>query len=152
MVFDINRPAITAPGAVLFMGAGIDPAAFQRAAIFMGLFDRVVSPWAHFVPSPAQRMPLFVEGNIIWCVFGRFCPPIDINESIDVPMLQQFISRDIVMGGVQADVFGGKAKGMTSEIIHGIQEVQAVMAADLRKLKHEREFHFFLAISVRKHI
>ena len=86
----------------------------------MGLFDRVISPGAHFVPGPAQGMSLFVEGNIIRCVFGRFCPPIDINESIDVPILQQFISRDIVMGGVQADVFGSEAKGMTSEIIYGI--------------------------------
>ena len=43
-------------------------------------------------------------------------------------MLQQFIGRDIVMGGVQADVFRSEAKGMSPKIIHGIQEVQAVMA------------------------
>lgn len=152
MMFDVNRPAITAFGTFLFMRAGTDPAAFQRAAVFMGLFYWVVSPWAHFVPCPAQRMPLFIESNVIRCVFGRFCPSVDINESIDIPMLQQFISREIVMGGVQADVFRSESRGMASEIIHGIQKIQAVMAAGLRKLKHERKFYFLLVISVRKHV
>lgn len=36
----------------LFIGAGINPAEFQRAAIFMSLFYQVVSLWAHFVPGP----------------------------------------------------------------------------------------------------
>ena len=152
MVFDINSPAITALGTFLFIGAGINPAAFQRAAIFMGLFYWIVSPWTHFVPCPAQRMPLFIESNVIRCVFGGCCPSIDINEGIDIPMLQQFIGRDIVMGGVQTDVFRGEAKGMAPKIIHGIQEVQAVMAAGLGKLEHKGEFHFFMFISVRKHV
>ena len=151
-MIDINRPAITALGAVLFKETGIDPAAFQRAAIFMSLFDRIVSPWAHFVPGPAQRMSLFIESNVIRCVFGGCCPSIDINEGIDIPMLQQFIGRDIVMGGVQTDVFRGEAKGMAPKIIHGIQEVQAVMAAGLGKLKHERKLYFFRGISVRKQV
>ena len=56
------------------------------------------------------------------------------------------------MGGVQADVFGREAKGMTAEIIHGIEEVQVVMAAGLGKLEHKGEFHFFMFISVRKHV
>ena len=152
MMFDVNRLAITAFGTFLFMRAGTNPAAFQRAAVFMGLFYWVVSPWAHFVPCPAQRMPLFIESNVIRCVFGRFCPSVDINESIDIPMLQQFISREIVVGRVQTDVFRSEAKRMPPKIIQGIQEVQAVMAAGLGELKHEREFYFLLVISVRKHV
>lgn len=104
------------------------------------------------MPGPAQRMPFFIESNVIRCVFGGFCPPIDINESIDISMLQQFISREIVVGRVQADVFRSEATGMTAKIIHGIQEVQAVMTAGLGKLKHERKLHFLAVISVGKHV
>ena len=69
VVLDVNCPAITAFGTILFMGAGTDPAAFQRAAIFMCLFDRIVSPGAHVMSRPAQRMPFFIESNVIRCIF-----------------------------------------------------------------------------------
>lgn len=69
VVLDVNRPAITSFGTFLFIGAGNDPAAFQRAAVFMCLFDRIVSPGAHFMSCPAQRMSFFIKGNVIWCIF-----------------------------------------------------------------------------------
>lgn len=95
----------------------------------MGIFDRVISPWAHFMPCPAKGMAFLVESDVIRGIFRRFCPPIDINEGIDIPVFQQPISWDVVMCGVKAYVFRRNAKGITPEIIYGIEEVFAVMAA-----------------------
>lgn len=64
-------------------------------------------------------MSLFIESNVIQRIFRRFWSPIDINEGIDIPMLQQFISREIVMGKVRTDVFW-VSKGIAPKIIHSI--------------------------------
>lgn len=118
----------------------------------MRLFYRGVSPGGHFIPRPAEGMALFVEGKVIRCIFRRFCPPIDIDKSIYIPMFQQFIGWDIVMGRVQTDILGCEAKKMTPKIIQSIQEVQTVMAAGLGKLKHKRKLDLFQVIAVKKHV
>ena len=48
--------------------------------------------------------------------------------------------------------FGVRPKEWRPKSSMGIQEVQAVMAAGLGKLEHKGEFHFFMFISVRKHV
>ena len=78
-------------------------------------------------------MTRFIKSNVIWCTFRRLCAPVDINEGIDIPAFQQFISGDVVMGGVKAYVFGRNAKGIAAEIINGKEEVFAVMAARVSK-------------------
>lgn len=104
------------------------------------------------MPRFAQRMPFLIKADVIRGIFGRLCTAIDIDESIHIPMFQQFISWDIVVGRVKADIFRSKTKRMTSEIIDCIQKIQAVMAAGFRKLKHEWKFHFFQIIPVREHV
>ena len=71
----------------------------------------------------------FIKSNVIGCTFRRLCAPVDINEGIDIPAFQQFISGDVVMCGVKAYVFGRNAKGIAAEIINGKEKVFAVMAA-----------------------
>ena len=129
MVLNVDGAPIVSWGAFRFMGAGTDPAASEGAAVFMRVLNGVIAPWAHLMPGRAYGMAGFVEGNVIGGIFRRRCPPVDINEGIDIPAFQQFISGDVVMGGVKAYVFGRNAKGIAAEIINGIEEVFAVMAA-----------------------
>ena len=86
-------------------------------------------PLKHFMPGKADGMAGFIEGDVIWGIFRRFCPPVDINEGIDIPVFEQLIGEDVVICGVKADIFRWNAKGIAPEIIHGIEEVFAVMAA-----------------------
>ena len=72
----------------------------------MGIFSGIVPLWAHFVACPAKRMAVLVESDIIRGVIRGLCASVDVDEGIDIPAFQQFISRDVVMGGVQADIFG----------------------------------------------
>ena len=105
MVFYIDRPSITAGGTFRFIWAGTDTSAFKRAAVLMRIFGRVISPRAHFMPCPAKGMASLVESDVIRGISRRFCPPVDINEGIDIPVFQQPISRDVVMCGVKAYIF-----------------------------------------------
>ncbi len=129
VVLYVNGAPIAARGAFSGIWTFCNAAALQRAAVFMCIFDRIISPWTHFVPCFAKRMAFFVKRDIIRGVFGRFSPAINVNERIYAPMFQQFISRDVVMCGVEADIFWRKAKNIAPEIINGIEEVFAVMAA-----------------------
>lgn len=106
IVLYVNGAAIAARGTSGSMRAFLNAATFQWAAVFMGVFDRVITPWAHLVSCPADRMAFFAESDVIRSIFRRRCPAVDINECIYVPAFQQFISRDVVMCGVKADIFG----------------------------------------------
>lgn len=105
MVFDIDGTPVAAGGTFRFIRAGADAPAFKRAAVFVCIFHGIVSPGAHFMPFPAEGMPFLVKSDIIRGIFRRLCPPVDVNEGIDVPSFQKLISRDVVMRGVEADVF-----------------------------------------------
>jgi len=100
----------------------------------------------------AKRMSFFVESNVIGGIFGRFCPAIDVNQRIHIPVFQQFISGDVVMCGVQTDIFGGKTKSIASEIINCIEEVFAVMPAGTGEIHQQGEFHFQLVVPGAEHI
>jgi hypothetical protein len=129
MVLYVNGAAITAFGTFASVGTCSNASAFPWTAVFMCVLGGIISPRTHFVSGSADGMAFPAEGDVTRGVFGRFCPAVDVNERIDVPAFQQFISRDVVMGGVKADIFWGKAKNIAPEIVHGEEEVFAVMAA-----------------------
>ncbi len=79
VVLYVNGAAIAARGTSSSMRAFFNAAAFQWAAVFMGSFDRIISPWTHFMACPAKRMALFVESNVIRGIFGSFCPAVDVD-------------------------------------------------------------------------
>ena len=135
MVFHVDSPSVRAGGTFFCKGAGIYTSASERAAVFVRILYGIIPPWAHFMPGRADGMSGFIEGDVIRGIFRRLCPPVDINEGIDIPVFQQLIGREIVMCGVKADIFRRNAKGIASEIIYGIEEVFAVMAAGVS------EFH-----------
>lgn len=76
----------------------------------MCILDRVIPLGAYFVSRLAEGMAVFIEGNIIRGVFGSFCPAIDVDESIDVPVFEQLVSGDVVMCGIKTDIFGERPK------------------------------------------
>ncbi len=87
-VLYINGAAITARGTFSGMRAFPNAATFQRAAVFMRIFDRIIPPWAHFVACFAKRMAFLVESDAIWGICGRFCPAVNVNQGIYVPVFQ----------------------------------------------------------------
>ncbi len=105
VVLYVNGATVAARGTFSGMRAFLNAAAFQWAAVFMGVLDRIISPWAHFMACPAERTAFLVESNVIRGTCGSFCPAIDVNQRIHVPAFQQFISRDVVVCGVKADIF-----------------------------------------------
>ena len=105
MVFYVDSPPITAGGTFYFIRARADTLTSEGTAVFMCIFARVISPWAHFMPCSAKRMAFLVESDVIWGIPGRLGSPVDINEGIDIPVFQQFISWDVVMCGVKAYIF-----------------------------------------------
>lgn len=134
IVFYINSAPIRAGGTFRFMRAGADTAASEWAAVFVRVLYGVIAPWAHFMPGGAEGVPGFIEGGTSRGIPRGFRPAIDVDESIDIPAFQQLIDWEAVMRGVKAYVFRGDAKGITPEIIYGIKEVPAVMAACVGKL------------------
>ncbi len=61
---------------------------------------------------PAERMAFLVESDVIGGVFRRFCPAVDVNQCVHVTMFQQFISGDVVVCGIEADVLGERPKAL----------------------------------------
>ncbi len=96
VVLYVDGAPIAAWGTSRSMRAFLNAAAFQWAAVFVGILFGVVPPRAHFVPSPAERMSGLVKSNVIRGISGGFCPAVDVDECIHIPMFQQFISRDRV--------------------------------------------------------
>ena len=108
LIFDVDGASICSGRAFFFMLARLYPAAFQRAPVFVGIFQRVVSPWAHFAAAFADGMPLLVKQDVIRSIFRRSGSAIYVNKGIDVPMVRQPVSGDVVMCGIKANVFGRK--------------------------------------------
>lgn len=138
----VDRAPIAARGAFGGVRAFLNTAAFPGTSVFMGIFNRVISPGAHFVPSPADRMSFLVESDILRGIFGGFFPAVDVDQRIHIPALQQFISRDVVMGRIEADIFWGNSEGIPSEIVNCVEEIFAVMAFGIRKLHEQWQIDF----------
>ena len=60
----VNSASIAAGRAFFGIGAGGGASAFEWTAVFMGIFYRIVSPRAHFMPCLAQRVSRFIKGNV----------------------------------------------------------------------------------------
>lgn len=118
----------------------------------MGSFDRVISPRTHFMPCSAERMTLLVESDILRIVFGGCRPAVDIDQLVHITVLKQFISRNVVMGGIETDIFRGKAKTIPSEIVNCVEEIFAAMAFGIRKLHERGEIRFQGIVSSTEHI
>lgn len=118
----------------------------------MCILDRVIAPGAHFVARPAEGMAVFIEGNVIRGVFGRLCPAVDVDERVDVPVFQQLVSRDVVMGGIKADIFWGKAKTVAAKVVYGKEEIFTVMAFVVRNFQENGEFGLKPVIPAAEHI
>lgn len=118
----------------------------------MCILDRVIPPGAHFVARPAEGMAVFIEGNVIRGVFGRLCPAIDVDEGVDVPVFQQPVSGNVVMGGIRADIFGGNAKAVASKVVYGKKEIFTVMAFGVRNFQKDGEFGLKAVIPAAEHI
>ena len=91
------------------------------------------------MPCLADRMAFLVESDILRGIFGGCCPAVEINQRIHIPAFQHFISRNVVMGGIEADKFWGKTQEIAPEIVSCEEEIFAVMAFGIGKLHEERE-------------
>lgn len=100
----------------------------------------------------AERMAILVKGNVIRGIFRRLCPAVDVDEGVDIPVFQQPVSWDVVMGGIKADIFRGKAKAAASKIIYGKKEIFTVMAFGIRKFEEDGEFNLKGIIPGAEHI
>ena len=152
MVFNVDSTPITAGRTFRFIWAGTDASAFEGAAVFMCIFHRTVSPRAHFMPGPADRMPFFIESDVVRGISRRLCPPIDINKGIDIPAFQQFISWNVVMRRVKAYIFRWNTKSITPKIIYGIKGVFTAMPACTGKLHQKGEFDFECIVPGAEHV
>lgn len=140
MVLYINGAAVVSRGTRFRVRAGVDASAFERATVLACILDGVVSPGAHFMPRHAQRVSLLVKGDIPGGVWRGLRPAVDVNQRVDAPTVQQLVSRDVVMGRVEADVFRGEAGGVPPEVVNGVKEALAVVPPRLRELHRYREF------------
>ncbi len=103
---------------------------------------------ARFAEGPA----IFAKGDVIRGGFRRLSPAVDVDEGVDVPVFQQLVGGDIVMCGIKADIYRGKAKAVAAKVIYGKKEIFTVMAFGIRKLQQEREFDLERAIPAAEHI
>ena len=143
MVFNIDCPSIELSAtALLFIRAGFNPSAPERAAVFMGILHRVIAPGYHFLIVTAERRPVFIESDIIRGIFRSFVPAVDVYERVDAPAVQKPVCGDVVMGTAWTDVFWQRCFVVCFEVVDGIQEIDAVMAAPRSKRKGQREVYF----------
>ena len=70
VILYVDGAPIVSGGTCFCMGAGIYASAFERAAVFVCILYRIVSPWAHFMPGRAEGMPCFVKGNACGGIWG----------------------------------------------------------------------------------
>ena len=97
MVFHVDSTPVRAWGTCGFIRAGTDTSASEGAAVFVSILYGIIPPWAHFMPGRAYGVAGFIEGDSVRGISRRFCPSVDINEGIDIPVFQQFIGREVVM-------------------------------------------------------
>lgn len=48
----------------------------------------VFPPWAHFMAGFADGMAVFVERDVVRGIFGGFCPAVNVNQRIYVPVFR----------------------------------------------------------------
>lgn len=80
-----------------------DFATEHRVALFLGLLVFIKSPATHPGASFAERMPEFIQSDVLWDVIGTAISAVYINQCIDALMFKQFVNRKIIVGGIQAE-------------------------------------------------
>lgn len=87
-VLYIDSPSITAPAALRREGTLSNPVACKGAAVFLCILVFVISPATHVMAGSAQRMGLFIQGDIIRKPVGGTAPFVDIDQGIYVPVVK----------------------------------------------------------------
>ena len=152
IILDIDCAPIASGGAGSGKRAGANTPAFQWATVFMCILYGVIAPGDHPMPGPAERVPLFVESNVIRGIVRRLCAAIDIDEGVDVPAFQEAVGCDVVMGGIKTDILWEEPIGVTAKIINGIKEIFAVMPPCASKVHQQGELDLELCIPGTEHI
>ena len=67
-------------------------------------------------------------------------------------MFQKSVSRDVVMGGIKADIFREKPVSIASKFVYSIEKVFTVMPFSGCKFEQEWEIQFQLIISATQKI
>ena len=70
VVLDIYRTSIAARRTFGFIRACVQPAAFQRTAVFVGILHGIVAPWNHPASVPAVRMAFFIKSDVLRIELG----------------------------------------------------------------------------------
>ncbi len=79
VVLYVNGAPAAARGTFGGMRAILNASAFQRAAVFVRVFDRVIPPRAHFVARFAKRVAFLVKSDIVRGIAGGFSPAVDVD-------------------------------------------------------------------------
>ena len=98
----------------------------------MRIFYGAISPWAHFVACLTQRMAVLVESNVIRGVFRGLCPPVDIDERMDIPVFQQLVSITRVENNLK--ITGKKAGKAKLQVKTGGKELTCTIT--LKDISH----------------
>ena len=146
MILYVNRTAVLCRGAFIRVWTGVGTAAPVRTPVLMSILYGIISPRAHFMPCLADRMSVFVKRDVGRSRLRCFGSAVDIDECIDIPMVQKPVSRDVVMGGIQADIFWEKPVCIVSKIIYSIEKVFTVMSLCGSKPEQQGKFGLELVI------
>lgn len=110
------------------------------------------SPRGTFYSPLCRGAAILAKGDVIRGEFRRFSPAVDVNKGVDVPVFQQPVCRDVVMCGIKADIFRGKAKAVAAKVVYGKKEIFTVMVFGIRKLQQEGKFDPEHVIPAAEHI
>ena len=71
---------------------------------------------------------------------------VQVDKRPDVPAFQETVSRVIVHGGVEADIFDGKSGHMFFQFMESNEKADRIMSLSAGKAKEEREVRFQSAV------
>lgn len=104
------------------------------------------------MPGSAQGMSVLIKSNVIRGTDRRLRPAIDIDQGIDAPVLQQYISRNVVMCRIQTDIFRRQPAAVTSKTVYSIKKIFTVMASGTGKVHKERKFNLKFSVPAAEHV
>ncbi len=149
---EINGPSITALGTFRRAGAFFGPAAGQGTTVFVCLFIFIKAPAAHPEPGLAEGMPVFIQSKIFRQSIRCAAPAVDIDQGVDIPAIEQPVSRKIIMCGIQAEIGGRDTKLMDTESVYSIEEVDTVVPFGAGVIHKKWELNPEIRITEREHI
>ena len=129
-----------------------DTAASEGTSVLMCIFYGITAPGTHFMPGPAQGMSFLIKSNVIRGAGRRLRPAIDIDQGIDAPVFQQFISRNVIMCRIQTDIFRRQPAAVTAKTVYSIKKIFAVVASGIGKVHKERKFNLKFSVPAAEHV